>query len=223
MDKVINSLKRIGMKHKPVNRLVLFGSRARGDEKSNSDYDIAVFAPKITESEKSKLLGEIEAIDTLLKIDVVFIKERHNDTELLENILRDGVDIMNKFQNKFNNYKNALARLHEAIDETQKSNNLIMRDGVIQRFEFTAELAWKTMREYLLSLEIIDINNPKNVLREAFNNSLISDGDGWLALVRDRNATSHVYDEADADEIYERIKANHIVLLDELKNTLSQK
>ena len=48
-----------------------------------------------------------------------------------------------------------------------------MRDGVIQRFEFTAELAWKTTREYLLTLEIMDINSPKQVIKEAFNNNQI--------------------------------------------------
>ena len=223
MDKVLRELKNIAARRGFVNRLVLFGSRARGDNEKNSDYDIAVFSTKITDAEKTALLEEIDAVETLSKIDVVFIKPGDTDTELYQNIIRDGVDIMNKFAAKLENYKNALGRLRESIAEAAESSSLTMRDGVIQRFEFTAELSWKTMREYLLALEVSDINNPRNVLREALSNGLISDGDGWLALIRDRNATSHVYDEKDADEIYMRIKTRHIKLFDDLLVILLKK
>ena len=223
MDKVIHALGEIALRCGSVKRLVLFGSRARGDNDENSDYDIAVFAPGMTDAEKESFLGEVEAVETLRKIDTVFIEKRHADTELYANILRDGVDIMNKFEIKFSNYKNALSRLHESLNEAEGSESLTMRDGVIQRFEFTAELSWKTMREYLLMQEISDINNPKNVLREALSNSIITDGEGWLSIIRDRNSTSHVYDEEDADEIFARIKSKHIKLFDELESTLSEK
>lgn len=223
MDKVIHALGEIAFRCGSVKRLVLFGSRARGDNDENSDYDIAVFAPGMTDAEKESFLGEVEALETLRKIDAVFIEKRHADTELYANILRDGVDIMNKFEIKFNNYKNALSRLHESLNEAEGSGSLTMRDGVIQRFEFTAELSWKTMREYLLLQEVGDINNPKNVLREALSNSIITDGEGWLSIIRDRNSTSHVYDEEDADEIFARIKSKHIKLFDELESMLSEK
>ncbi len=223
MDKVIHALGEIALRCGSVKRLVLFGSRARGDNDENSDYDIAVFAPGMTDAEKESFLGEVEVLETLRKIDTVFIEKRHADTELYANILRDGVDIMNKFEIKFNNYKNALSRLHESLSEAEGSGSLTMRDGVIQRFEFTAELSWKTMREYLLMQEVSDINNPKNVLREALSNSIIADGEGWLSIIRDRNSTSHVYDEDDADEIFARIKSKHIKLFDELESVLSEK
>lgn len=223
MDKVIHAFKEIALRCGPVKRLMLFGSRARGDNDENSDYDIAVFAPGMTDAEKESFLGEVEAVETLRKIDTVFIEKRHADTELYANILRDGVDIMNKFEIKFNNYKNALSRLHESLKEAEGSGSLTIRDGVIQRFEFTAELSWKTMREYLIMQEVGDINNPKNVLREALSNSIITDGEGWLSIIRDRNSTSHVYDEEDADEIFARIKSKHIKLFDELERTLSEK
>ena len=223
MDKVIHALKEIALRGGSVKRLVLFGSRARGDNDENSDYDIAVFAPGMSDAEKESFLGEVEAVETLRKIDTVFIEKRHADTELYANILRDGVDIMNKFEIKFNNYKNALSRLHESLKEAEGSGSLTIRDGVIQRFEFTAELSWKTMREYLLMQEVGDINNPKNVLREALSNSIITDGEGWLSIIRDRNSTSHVYDEEDADEIFARIKSKHIKLFDELESSLSKK
>ncbi|MGN1116297.1 MAG: HI0074 family nucleotidyltransferase substrate-binding subunit [Candidatus Ornithomonoglobus sp.] len=219
-DKVLNEIRRIALKYN-INKAVLFGSRARGDNTQKSDYDIAVFANDIELSEQASFLNELEAIETLNKIDVVFIKKRHFDTELYNNIMKDGAEIMNKFQIKLNNYTNALARLHESIEDSGKYDNLTFRDGVIQRFEFTAELAWKTIREYLLSENVSDINTPKAVMREAFSADVINDEQGWIQILNDRNTTSHIYDEEDAAEIYERIISVHITLFDELLKKLS--
>lgn len=219
-DTVIAQIIEIAATCKAIQKVILFGSRARQDHLPQSDYDIAVFAPAITEAEQSLFLNKIEAIDTFHKIDVICIKKRHKDTKLYDNILRDGVILMDKFKTKLQNYKNALSRLHESLEEAKTSNSLTVRDGVIQRFEFTAELAWKTAREYLLTLEITGINNPKSVMSEAFLNQLITDEAGWLQILRDRNATSHIYDEEDATEIFRRIAAAHIRLFDELLHKL---
>ena len=221
MDKVLNEISRIALDY-DINKVVLFGSRARGDNTPKSDYDIAVFAHNMDISEQTNFLEEIDNIRTLNKIDVIFIKKRHIDTELYQNIMNDGVDIMNKFQIKLNNYKNALSRLHEAIEEEKASKSLAVRDGAIQRFEFTSELAWKTVREYLLSEGVTDINSPKKVMREAYNNDLIENTEGWLRILDDRNLTSHVYDDEDAADIYNRIMNEHIKLFDELEKVLDR-
>ena len=110
--------------------------------------------------------------------------------------------------------------MHESLEEARTTDSLTVRDGVIQRFEFTTELAWKTAREYLLALEVSDINNPKNVMSEAFRNQLITDEAGWLQILRDRNATPHMYDDKDAADIYHRIASAHIRLFDELLHKL---
>ena len=212
----MNEIKKIALASEGIKKVVLFGSRARGDNTPKSDYDIAVFANDLSESERAAFINKIDEIDTLKKIDVIFIRERHIDTELYRDIMKEGVVIMNKFEIKLNNYKNALERLHDAIDESKETKSLTVRDGVIQRFEFTSELAWKTIREYLLMQEVIDINNPKRVMTEAYNNDLITDEDGWIQILRDRNSTSHIYDEADSAKIYDRIISSHIVLFDEL-------
>lgn len=216
MDKVLNEIRRIALNYN-ISKVVLFGSRARGDNTDKSDYDIAVFSSGMDISEQTAFSSEVEEIETLRKIDVVFIKDRHIGTELYKNIQKDGIDIMDKFQIKLNNYKNALARLHEALEESKENDSLTIRDGVIQRFEFTTELAWKTLREYLLTEEITDINSPKRVMSEAYNNDLILDDTGWLQILRDRNSTSHIYDAADAEDIYNRIMLEHINLFDELE------
>ncbi len=219
-DTVIAQIKEIAAKYKAIQKVVLFGSRARQDHTPQSDYDIAVFAPAMTQAEQSLFLHEIENINTFHKIDVVCIKERHKNTELYDTIQRDGVILMDKFTTKLHNFQNAVARLHEALEEAKTNDSLTVRDGVIQRFEFTAELAWKTAREYLLTLEVSDINNPKAVMGEAFRNQLITDESGWLQILRDRNSTSHIYDEDEATEIFQRIATTHIQLFDELLKKL---
>jgi nucleotidyltransferase substrate binding protein (TIGR01987 family) len=221
MDKVLNEISRIASCYN-INKVVLFGSRARGDNTPKSDYDIAVFSDDMDVSEKNAFYKDIDNIKTLNKIDVVFIKERHKGTELYQNIKNDGVTIMNKFQIKLDNYRNALARLHEAIEEEQSTQSLAVRDGAIKRFEFTAELAWKTIREYLLSEGVSDINSPKKVMREAFNNDIVKDDEGWIQILDDRNSTAHIYDDEDAAEVYGRIISKHIMLFDELAGELSQ-
>ena len=222
MDKVLNHIKYVALQYKSINKIILFGSRARGDNTDKSDYDIAVFSNSMDISEQNRFLDNIDNIETLNKIDVVFIKEKHINTELYKNIMNDGVIIMDKFQIKFNNYKNALARLHESIEESKTNDSFTIRDGVIQRFEFTTELAWKTIREYLLTENVMDINSPKSVMREAYNNNLITDDDGWIQILQDRNSTSHIYDEDDANEVYKRISTSHIKLFDELSEILSK-
>lgn len=222
MDKVLYNIGQIALRYKNIKKVVLFGSRARGDNTEKSDYDIAVFADNMDFSKQAEFKNDIDNIETLCKIDLVFIKEKHIGTDLYKNIINDGVIIMDKFLNKLNNYKNALSRLHESIADAKKYDNLTFRDGVIQRFEFTAELAWKTAREYLISENVIDINSPKSVMREAYNNNLIADDNGWLQILQDRNSTSHIYDEDDANDIYKRIITSHIRLFDDLADKLSK-
>ena len=160
-DAVLVQIQRIAGQYKAIQKVVLFGSRARQDHEPQSDYDIAIFAPALTGREQGLFRNELECIDTFHKIDVVFIEKRHKGSELYHHILRDGVILMDKFQIKLNNFQNAVARLHEALEEAQMNNSLTVRDGVIQRFEFTSELAWKTVREYLLTLEVSDITKSK--------------------------------------------------------------
>lgn len=109
-------------------------------------------------------------------------------------------------------FKKALARLHEAV---VKPENDIVRDAVIQRFEFTYEMVWKAMKQYL-QYKQIDTRNPKDTLREALQQGLIDDGNGWTMLHQNRNLTSHTYDETVAKSVYDFICADGIRLFDDL-------
>ncbi len=112
---------------------------------------------------------------------------------------------MSKFNTKFTNFNNALERLKEAVEEYAHNNSDVVRDGVIQRFEFTYELAWKTTKQYLEEIGIVDKNSPKAVFKEAYTQKLIVNEQNWLLMLNDRNMTTHVYKKEIAQKISERI------------------
>ena len=129
---------------------------------------------------------------------------------------------MSKLEAKLSNFKNALQRLIEADKEFNKQGaSDVVRDGFIQRFEFTYELAWKTTKAFLEDTGIIDINSPKAVIKEAYAQKFISDEKNWLLMLNDRNMSSHIYKEDMAVEIAERISGRYIkeyeLLLKELQ------
>lgn len=118
---------------------------------------------------------------------------------------------MSRLENKLINFKNALERLKEAaIEFTREDASDVVRDGLIQRFEFTYELSWKTTKEYLEDIGIVDKNSPKAVIKEAYIQKLIVNEKNWLLMLNDRNMTSHVYREEMAEEIAERILTCYI-------------
>jgi len=80
--------------------------------------------------------------------------------------------------------------------------NDLERDGIIQRFEYSFELTWKTLKKYLESYCGISENNIKNIFREAARVNIIDDIDIWFAYLRARNETSHIYNSEIAKEVY---------------------
>ncbi|MGB9812187.1 MAG: nucleotidyltransferase substrate binding protein [Thermovenabulum sp.] len=120
---------------------------------------------------------------------------------------------------RFNDFKNALQRLEEGIN-FEPSNEIII-DGVIQRFEFTFELAWKLLKD-ILEYEGIEVKSPRSAIKEGYKAGLVSDGEAWIDMMIDRNKTSHVYDEKEAKAIYNKIKSFYIGLLRELKESTEE-
>nr|DAV48716.1 MAG TPA: nucleotidyltransferase-like protein [Caudoviricetes sp.] len=201
-------------------KIVLFGSRARGDNHPRSDIDLAIYG--MPERQQAPFYFAVEEeLQTLLKFDLVHITE-HTSPALLENIRKDGITIMESYSEKLKNFEKALTRLQESIEEYNQTHSDTVRDGVIQRFEFTCELSWKTTREFLLDQGYSEINSPKAVMREAYSYGLIKDDQEWIHLLNDRNLTAHLYDEKAAAEIYHRIVSHHVgcfaQLLEQLKN-----
>ncbi len=108
---------------------------------------------------------------------------------------------------KMENYKKALSQLEKAVASYQQSpEDALYRDGLIQRFEFTVELAWKSLKEYLEDQGmVLSIASPRGVLKEAYAAGVLADGELWNEIVTARNLTSHIYNEATATEIARRI------------------
>lgn len=116
---------------------------------------------------------------------------------------------MSDYMQKFQNYEKAITRLNEGIEQFDKTDTL-QRDGLIQRFEFTFELAWKTLKAIFEDEGLIGLNSPKTVLREAFSSDLIQDEDKWLSMLNDRNSSTHIYSEELAIEICNNITSKYI-------------
>lgn len=194
-------------------KILLFGSRARGDHREHSDIDIAVYHMPV---EKQALFADqIEQLPTLLDFDIVFITKKTN-AALLQNIKKDGKIIMDKFTDKMGKFENALSRLLESIKDYGEFHNSSIRDGVIQRFEFCTELALKAVREYLINEGYTEISSPKAVMKQAFAAGLITNENSWIDLLNARNMTSHVYDDEMAEAIFQKIQGVYYNLFHDL-------
>ena len=107
-----------------------------------------------------------------------------------------------RWKQRFQNYQKALATLKNAV-ELAASRELsdLEKQGVIQGFEFTFELAWNVMKDYLEKEGITGIIGSKGAVRHAFNKGLIEDGQIWMDMIKDRNLAAHSYDEETAKNV----------------------
>ena len=111
---------------------------------------------------------------------------------------------MLKSKIKFDKFSKALLTLEEIYLKPPRDDRSNI-DATIQRFEFTFELAWKFLKDYFMERDL-ELNFPKEVIQKAFEVHLIDNEDLWIMMLKDRNMTSHTYDEDLADAIFGRIK-----------------
>ncbi len=94
---------------------------------------------------------------------------------------------------RFNNYKKALKQLEEAVELMEKRElSRLEKQGVIQSFEYTHELAWKTLKDFLVSRGNTNIFGSRDATKEAFTLGLIDNGEAWMQMIKSRNITSHI-------------------------------
>ncbi len=129
-----------------------------------------------------------------------------------------------RWQQRFLNFQKAFHQLHEAMEILEKRplTNL-ERQGFIQAFEYTHELAWKTMKDFLeYKGNTQTIYGSKDATREAFNVNLITHGEDWMRMINSRNLTSHTYNEAKVQEIIKLISNNYFVRFVEFKEKFQE-
>ena len=123
-----------------------------------------------------------------------------------------------RWKQRFQNFKNAFSFLSKAIGLTAPSEI----EDIIQAYEFTFELAWKTLKDYL-EFNDVSVKFPRDVIKEAFRYELIDNGDIWLDMLDKRNLMSHTYDETSAQLALSLIKDDYFPQLSKLYNLLSKK
>ncbi|OGV49305.1 MAG: nucleotidyltransferase [Legionellales bacterium RIFCSPHIGHO2_12_FULL_42_9] len=98
--------------------------------------------------------------------------------------------------------------------------NELEKQGLIQAFEYTHELSWNVLRDYLREHSNFTIHGSRDATREAFSLDLINDGESWMDMIQDRNRTSHAYNQVTADLIVENIAKRYLSLFLSLRDIM---
>jgi nucleotidyltransferase substrate binding protein (TIGR01987 family) len=144
-----------------------------------------------------------------------------------------------RWEQRFSNYNKAFSKLEESVtyvkhnflDDTDDldSDDLgyvvdeLIKEGVIQRFEYTHELAWNVMKDYAIFQGNTTIGGSRDAIREAFTLNIIENGDTWMDMIQSRNKTSHTYNESTANEIFGKIINEYFPLFMDFRKTMEEK
>lgn len=124
---------------------------------------------------------------------------------------------------RFNHFVKALSQLKEAVTLARRRPlSKLEEQGLIQAFEFTHELAWNTLRDFLEDRGAQNLYGSKDASREAFKTGLIENGEAWMDMITSRNLTSHTYDEATAAKIVSAILDTYFVEFEALQGKLEK-
>jgi len=104
-----------------------------------------------------------------------------------------------RWKQRFVNFKKAFIQLKSAIDKFDKLDDLA-KEGMVQRFEYTYELAWKTIKDFIESKGEAE-KYQKDVLKKAFQLDIIDNGEIWLEMLSKRNLMAHTYNETTFKEV----------------------
>ena len=119
---------------------------------------------------------------------------------------------------RFQNFSRAYNLLNSALEENDIDNlSNLEQEGVIQRFEYTYELAWKTLKDYLEynGVNIAEIT-PRNVFKESYSSGIIKNSDIFIDMMLSRNLLSHTYDFNKFRDILIKVKKDYLPALSDL-------
>ena len=126
-----------------------------------------------------------------------------------------------RWKQRLQNFEPAFDQLKAAVELSKKRPLTdLEKQGVIQAFEFTHELAWNVMKDYFDYQGGNQITGSRDATREAFSKGLIRDGDNWMEMIRSRNQTSHTYNKKIAEEIVDKITLNYFQLFSNFYKTM---
>ena len=128
-----------------------------------------------------------------------------------------------RWEQRFSNFKKALGKLgevaaHKSVNELSE----LEKEGLIQRFEYTFEFAWKTLQDLLKNKGYLDITGPNPVIQQSFQDGYIKNSDAWQKMKKARELSSHTYNSETAEDIAENIIASYYSLLMDLEKKLSE-
>lgn len=128
-----------------------------------------------------------------------------------------------RWQQRFQNFIKAFSLLEEAVVKYRNEGiSDLEEQGLIQRFEFTHELAWNVLKDYFEYQGNTSITGSRDATREAFNKGLIDDGDVWMEMIKSRNQSSHTYNDAIAKEIVKNVVEWYYGMFLNFKNKMTE-
>jgi nucleotidyltransferase substrate binding protein (TIGR01987 family) len=123
---------------------------------------------------------------------------------------------------RFVHFTNALAHLRDAVAlSRQRPLTLLEEQGLIQAFEFTHELAWNTVKDFLEHQGLRDLYGSRDTTRAGFKHGLLDDGETWMQMIASRNVTSHAYDASTVSEISSRVRERYLPEFEALHGRLA--
>lgn len=125
-----------------------------------------------------------------------------------------------RWKQRFANFNKALEQFEQAVKTNTQDR--LAQEGLIQRFEYTFELAWKCLQDILQERGYEGIRGPKPVLEQSFQDGLIGDGVLWMEMLKARNEASHLYDEKVFTVVYDKAKNEFVRALRSLKKELER-
>jgi len=129
-----------------------------------------------------------------------------------------------RWKQRFENFEKARKKLNLTLEAYEKdNNNEIYQMALIQSFEFTYELGWKCVKDYIRYQGVKKVSFPREVIKHAFHHNIIEDGQTWIDMIEDRNLMSHTYDEEKAINAACRIAERYVKAIDQLYDYLKER
>ena len=162
-----------------------------------------------------------------MNLKIITFTEEHKQGNMEQDI---------RWEQRFSNYRKAVDKLSQAVnfikDKFAKEVDVkdlstsvldeVLKEGLIQRFEYTHELAWNVMKDYAEYQGDASIRGSRDATRSAFKMALVSNGEVWMDMIKSRNETSHTYNEETADEIFSKIIDAYYPAFDEFTKVMQK-